>query len=357
MVELSPEDRQELLHLLENLPGIANEQSWRHLLEDAGLESFVQRINLSSVPASNAREIVTFLCRYGRIRPEHTALGLFLTEVRKHVGYDGQEFIDCVLRDYCMVEITLDSVDRLDELDVDIQSIDQSIQSIDSKLRTLEYVRREDGLSEKQEKDFSSLKLSLSKLDLELQNVSEKATNLLKRKLQDLEKQLQEQLEEAEKINLSKQELIEVDSQLICNSKIESIKTKIEIVQQFEADLEVGREVANWINKNITQLSKVTSKYALNQFPEIQSSSSLRKIDDFEFSVKQFLEQISHCLYWVKPNILDSPEIPLVLDKDLYKCAFNYTLKMIPSRFSPDVFKQVEYYIKYLIQRIDIVDF
>lgn len=137
---------------------------------------------------------------------------------------------------------------------------------------------------------------------------------------------LEEKLEE---INLSKQKIIGVSCQQNYNEKIEFIKKQIEIVKRFETNLEIGREASTWLSKNIAQLAKSAGKRALNRCPENKSTASPDQIDDFYFSIEQFLEQVSHCLSWGRYNILDSPEIPLVFDIHTYEVAFNLIKEML----------------------------
>lgn len=234
--------------------------------------------------------------------------------------------------------------EELEELDLDVQSI----KLINSRLKAVEEIRKVGQLSEKQEEEFNALKKqvnSLSRLDRELKQTAKRTQSLLRRAVQSLEEKLED-------INLSKQELIGVSYQQDYNAKIEFIKSQIEIIKQFEIDLEIGRDASDWLDKNIAQLAESAGKRALNRCPEIKSTASPEQIDDFYFSLEQFLEQVSHCLSWGRYNILDSPEIPLAFDIHVYKLAFSFIKEMLPSHLSEDITEQIKDYIVYIIKRL-----
>ena len=104
MVALNPEDRKQLLCLLENLPEMAAERSRRQLLNDAELGATANRIDVSGSPAAAAKEIVDLLCRCGRRKRDREPLGSFLLAVRELVGIEGQKFLDRLLADYRLLE-------------------------------------------------------------------------------------------------------------------------------------------------------------------------------------------------------------------------------------------------------------
>lgn len=234
--------------------------------------------------------------------------------------------------------------EELEELDLDVQSI----KLINSRLKAVEEIRKVGELSEKQEEEFKALKKqvnSLGRLDQELKQTAKRTKSLFRKAIQSLEEKLEE-------INLSKQELIEFSSQQDCHDKIEFIKRQIEIVKQFEIELEIGRAASTWLDKNIAQLAKSSGKRTLDRCLEIKSTASTEQIDDFYFSLEQFLEQVSHSLSWGRYNILDSPEIPLVFDSHAYEVAFKLIKEMLPSHLSEEIIEQIKDYINYLIRRL-----
>lgn len=234
--------------------------------------------------------------------------------------------------------------EELEELDLDVRSI----KLINSRLKAVEEIRKVGQLSEKQEEEFNTLKIqvqSLSRLNRELKQTAKRTKTLLQGAVQSLEEKLED-------IKLSKKELIGVSYQQEYNDQIEFIKSQIEIVKRFEMNLAVGREASAWLDKNIAQLSKSAGKRALNRCPEIKTTASPEQIDDFYFSIEQFLEQVSHSLSLGRYNILDSPEIPLVFDSHIYEVGFNFIKEMLPSHLPEEIIEQIKDYINYLILRL-----
>ncbi len=103
MVNLSIEDRQMLIALLQRLPELTTEVTRREILEYAGLRQLVPTIDLSPPTFVAVNQIVTRLSNYGRLTYEHEALGLFLNAVKSLVGLEDQEFISGLLIRYQMM--------------------------------------------------------------------------------------------------------------------------------------------------------------------------------------------------------------------------------------------------------------
>ena len=106
MVELSRDDRKQLLSLLERLPEMREERSRRLLLANAGLEDISGRLDVSGPPATAVSEIVDFLCKYGRKEREREALAFLLLETLGLVGLEQREFIVDLLAKYQMTRAT-----------------------------------------------------------------------------------------------------------------------------------------------------------------------------------------------------------------------------------------------------------
>ena len=132
----------------------------------------------------------------------------------------------------------------------------------------------------------------------------------------------------------------------------EKFERKIDLVKKLEIELEIGKEAAFWLDRNRVQLAKSAGEYALNQYPKVKGNASLEEVNDFYFSIQQFLEQVSHCLSWGRPDILDSPEIPLVFNFRVYEIAFNHITEMLPSSLSKEIIEQIEDYLAYIIRRL-----
>lgn len=103
MVNLSTDDRQQLIILLKELPELASEESRRAMLEFAGLKQLVSNIDISGPPFVAISQIVSYLSNYGRLTYEHEALGLFLNSVKNYVGVEQQNTLDMLLIKYDMM--------------------------------------------------------------------------------------------------------------------------------------------------------------------------------------------------------------------------------------------------------------
>ena len=107
MVELSQDDRKELLSLLEKLPEMKDERSRRLFLTNAGLDDIAGRVDVSGPPATAVSEIVDVLCKYGRKKSDREALAFLLLEVLRKVGLEQQELIVELLAKYQMMKIMI----------------------------------------------------------------------------------------------------------------------------------------------------------------------------------------------------------------------------------------------------------
>jgi hypothetical protein len=235
--------------------------------------------------------------------------------------------------------------EELEQLVLDVQSIEL----INSRLKAVENINQVGQLPEKQKEEFIFLKRevqSLGELNRKLKETAKKAQRLFQETVESLEAKLKE-------LKLSKQDLVELGSQKREHEcRIVELERQIEIAKQFEMNLESGEEASTWLNKNIAQFARSAGKYALEQYPEITSTALPRQIDNFYFSIEQFLERVSHCLSWGRYDMLDSSDIPLVFDVPVYEKAFYFVKKMLPCRLPDENKKQLEDYLDYLIQRL-----
>lgn len=103
MVNLTTEDRQNLVRLLQNLPELATERSRQQVLELAGLSQLAPMLDLSGSSFVAISEMISYLSRYGRVTYNHEALGLFLNTLKSFVGVQQQEFLDELLTRYNMM--------------------------------------------------------------------------------------------------------------------------------------------------------------------------------------------------------------------------------------------------------------
>ena len=97
MVNLTTDERQQLVVLLQYLPELANEKSRREVLENAGLRQLLPMIDLSGTSFIAANSIISYLSNYGRLSYDNETLGLFLNSIKNLVGVEQQAFLDRLL--------------------------------------------------------------------------------------------------------------------------------------------------------------------------------------------------------------------------------------------------------------------
>jgi V8-like Glu-specific endopeptidase len=103
MVNLTTDERQQLVALLQHLPELANEQSRHQMLELAGLKQLLPMIDLSGPSFVAVNSIISYLSNYGRLTYDDETLGLFLNLVKNFVGVEQQEFLDQLLIKHSMM--------------------------------------------------------------------------------------------------------------------------------------------------------------------------------------------------------------------------------------------------------------
>ncbi|MGW4978847.1 trypsin-like peptidase domain-containing protein [Streptomyces mirabilis] len=102
MPRLSAADRNRLIHIVTDQPLFQSYRGRRQLLELSGLEGVAPQIDLEGPSLIVAAELVQVLEAYGRVTPQHAALGLFLNTVKEIFGGSdpGREAIDDILQRY-----------------------------------------------------------------------------------------------------------------------------------------------------------------------------------------------------------------------------------------------------------------
>jgi V8-like Glu-specific endopeptidase len=103
MVNLTTDERRQLVALLQHLPEFSNERFRYVTLEDAGLRQLLPMIDLSGSSFIAANTIISYLCNYGRLTYDNEALGLLLNSIKSLVGLEQQEFLDTLLLKHNMM--------------------------------------------------------------------------------------------------------------------------------------------------------------------------------------------------------------------------------------------------------------
>lgn len=139
-------------------------------------------------------------------------------------------------------------------------------------------------------------------------------------------------------------------------AEADCVRQETEIFKQFQGSLENGREAAAWLDENLAQLAETGGRLALDQFPDVKEAASLEQVEDFNFSLEQFLERISHCLTWGRYNILDELDIPIIFEKKVYVAAFRKIKKRLPEHLNENAQKQLVSCVDYLIEVLERVE-
>ena len=104
MVQLTPNDLNLLVDMLQFAELMQDDDSRRVLLRKAGLRRLLPIIKVTGTPFVASTNIVSFLADFGRLSYENEALGLFLNAVKPTVGIEQQDVIDQLLLKYQMME-------------------------------------------------------------------------------------------------------------------------------------------------------------------------------------------------------------------------------------------------------------
>ncbi|MFE9018802.1 trypsin-like peptidase domain-containing protein [Streptomyces sp. NPDC007808] len=100
MVERAPEDRTALIAVLKELPEFAREADRGEFVRNAGLAPLATHVDLSGSPYVAASRLVTHALAYGRISPEHEALGRIVNELTLLVGVEQRTLLTGILDRY-----------------------------------------------------------------------------------------------------------------------------------------------------------------------------------------------------------------------------------------------------------------
>lgn len=237
---------------------------------------------------------------------------------------------------------------RLAKLIVDAQQIE----IINVRLAAIEEISNAGQLDETWSQEFELLKqrtYSLSNLNLELQEIANKAQELFDVALQDLDAKIQELT------NLSSKELKELLAEGIDPSQhLACLQEQFQLISQFQRKLDEGKAGSNWLNPNITAFARVAGRHSLEQYSESRQSTTTQQTEEFYFSIEQFLERVSHCLSWGRYQVLDVYDIPLIFQPCVYEAAFEFIKRLAPPYLSAESKKQIEDYINYLILRLPL---
>lgn len=221
-------------------------------------------------------------------------------------------------------------------------------------LNTAEQRRNAGKLSEKQQTEVSAMESQLQPImdiSTQLAEMAATAQKFIRETIQALEQDI-EYLHSQGNVN-STQEIEQLKSEKTeLENKIKPLEIQLKILKSFEQDLEIGRESAKWLDKNLSALAKRAGNIVLEEYQNIKTDFSSDDIDDFYWEIEKYLERISHCLTWGKYDMLDEPDLQ-TLPIYAYKKAFNYIKdNRIATSLSKNAQLQLKDCIEYLIQRL-----
>lgn len=105
MINLSIEDNQQLINILQRIPQLISERERPSLLIATGLGDFLPRLDISGSAFAAVNQIVNVFSNYGRLRNGQEALGIFLNGIIEGqlVGEEQQAFLGYLLTKYHMM--------------------------------------------------------------------------------------------------------------------------------------------------------------------------------------------------------------------------------------------------------------
>jgi hypothetical protein len=188
---------------------------------------------------------------------------------------------------------------------------------------------------------------SFNELHENLHSILEQGDGLIREALESMRLQLNA-------LKISSQNLTDTVQNKLSQTELNCRKEETQAFQTFIEGLEDSRAGAEWISTNTEVLTKYACKRLQDHFIRLDLSDKV--IDDFRFSLKQFLEQVSFSLHWGTYEILDSPEIPFVLETELYEEAFRLMQKGVSKQLRPETLREIELCLDYLIERLPFID-
>ncbi|MGP1375458.1 MAG: hypothetical protein ACTS3T_21715 [Almyronema sp.] len=246
---------------------------------------------------------------------------------------------------------TKQEADITNELDLEDFILDlAAVEAINTRLRIIQEIYDAGYLTEVNQPDFAQLRQDLAPyagLKNLLKKIEKQGDRLIEYTIANLRKQLED-------LRLSGANFTENPQIDRSSMEIECQQAEAQTLQNFISTLAESRLGAEWITRNQESLSKYARKTVLRQFPSLQVSE--QKADDFQFSIKQFLEQISFCLYWGTYDILDFPDIPFELEIEHYETAFQAIKETVSSELTDETVHAIKACLDYLISRLPLIE-
>jgi hypothetical protein len=221
-----------------------------------------------------------------------------------------------------------------------------TVETINAKLAIIKEIYEAGYWPTIQQPELQDLKQrlrSLNALSEDLQTLAEQGDRLIEAATEAMRSQL-------DALKLASQDLTKAAQSGASTADLECQQEEAQTFQTFVTRLDDSRAGADWITNNTKALVDYACKQLRPQFLSLNLPD--QTIKDFRLSLKHFLEQVSFSLYWGTYEILDSPEIPLVLDNELYEQAFRLMKEGVSTQLCPETLQEIEQCFNYLFERL-----
>lgn len=222
----------------------------------------------------------------------------------------------------------------------------KTVETINAKLAIIKEICKAGYWPTTQQLELQELKQRLQSLNVlndNLQNLVEQGDRLIEAAMEAMRSQL-------DALKLSSQDLTNAAQSGAFTADLECQQEEAQIFQTFMTRLDDSRAGATWITNNTETLINYACKQLRPQFLSLNLPD--QTIKNFRLSLRHFLEQVSFSLYWGTCEILDSPEVPLILENELYEQAFQLMKKGVSKELRPETLQEIEQCFSYLIERL-----
>lgn len=183
---------------------------------------------------------------------------------------------------------------------------------------------------------------------MSIKEVEEKINSLVNNSRKIIQNSIKLLEDELKDLSNSPDEIFRKTRSQVC------LQENINLLREWRDRLDDSKVVAEWLNQQRLneKLANRLSRYVLDTHPQIQGTLSPQKLEAFNFSIEQFIEQLSHCLIWGRTNILEYQNTTKVLENEAYSTAFEHLKTLIPHHLPENGIENLQEYIDFLVQKI-----
>ncbi len=309
MINLNPEERQQLISILRSIREMNNERDREDILLSAGLKEFIHRIDLTGATNTVVGNIVNVLADYGYNDKFQSVLRLFLTTIieLQYTGYQNQIFLYQIIDRIYQLEKAYseefyqsDSKNKLKRLQEKLKNQEKSNQSLIEEAKSLQAANQE----------IDRLKEELKQRDESLQNLIQSRDNYstqseeLKEKISNYETRINQLEEQGKQVATRAEEyqsqLKQTEGQLeveksTCQQKLQQleersqqqIQAKEAEINNLEAKLEKERSLKQKLEAKNKQLELTERSLKEEQSIYQQDLQKLQERSQEQLQVKE----------------------------------------------------------------------